>query len=51
MSTETIIEQIDDETHPDLMSKSEALEFLQDVSAQLEGRIEALVNEIEESEE
>ncbi len=48
MRTDEIMDLIDNNTHPEKMTKQEALEYLQDISGQLMGRIEALQNEIEE---
>jgi hypothetical protein len=50
MRTDEIMDLIDNQTHPDQMTKPEALEYLQDIAAQLVGRIEALQEEITESE-
>lgn len=50
MNYEEILDRIDDVTSPAAMTKEEALEFLQEISGGLVGRIEALQNEIEEEE-
>jgi polyhydroxyalkanoate synthesis regulator phasin len=50
-NTDHVCNVIDELTAPGEMSKQEALEFLQELSGDLVGRIEALQNEIEEEEE
>jgi hypothetical protein len=50
MRADEILDMIDNLTHPDKMTKPEALEFLQEIQAQLVGRIEGFENEIAEEE-
>lgn len=47
-TTQSILDNIDNVTHPDKMSKNEALKFLKDLHACIEGRCEALEAEIDE---
>jgi prefoldin subunit 5 len=47
LALRNILLDIDDETKPVRMSKSEAIEFLEELHAGLEARIEALREEIE----
>ena len=48
MNKEEILDQIDRETIPALMSKEEALEFIADIVDDLQIRYEALEMEIED---
>jgi len=48
MTYEEIINAIDEETDPDLMSKEEAVEFIGNIVGQLQGKLEALEMEIED---
>lgn len=42
---EMILQNIDDATHPDKMSSTDAIDFLEELSADLDGRIDALRDE------
>lgn len=48
LTIDDIMDLIDNQTHPDKLTKQEALDYLQEISAQLVGRIEALQHEIAE---
>lgn len=49
MDREQILDEIDRATAPDVMDWREALEFLEELSTDLDGRIEALREENEEA--
>ena len=46
MSKDEILDMLDHATHPKRMGKQEALELLGELKADLEGRIEALKEEV-----
>lgn len=48
MTRSQIMEIIDEATEPKAMNKEEALDFLEDIISQIEMRIEALREEMEE---
>lgn len=48
ISKESILHDIDAATAPGAMSQEEALEFLEDIASELEGRINGLKSDLEE---
>lgn len=49
-ASDAISKAIDDASGPDKMSKKEALEFLEEIASDLEGKIDALRGEIQNEE-
>lgn len=49
MTRQEIMDTIDEATGPEAMTKAEALEFLEELATDIEGRIEALKEELREN--
>lgn len=45
---DSILMRIDDATHPDAMTQEEALEFLEELSSDIEARIDGLKSDVED---
>lgn len=50
-SREGILEAIDAATHPDKMSKRDAKDWLEELYCDIQGRLDALVDELRDEEE